>query len=217
MGSPETIARPLRADARRNRQRVLDAAQECFGRDGMQAQMDDIADCAKVGVGTVYRHFPTKEALIQTLAAEYFARQAELAEAALEVEDPWEAFSGYIRTAANLLAENRALAQVSTERPEVMKDAAHAADVEFGFFGTLEQLIARAKQAGVLRADYQLEDIPAIMCSLGSLQVSRGAYANWRRVLEMVLDGLRTAGKDELPPVTATLPRAGRKRRPARA
>src|SRR5437588_2947316 len=122
MAAPDTATKPLRADARRNRQRVLDAAARCFAKDGMQAQMDDIAECAKVGVGTVYRHFPTKEALVQTLAAEYFARQAEEAQAALDVDDPWEAFSGYMRRAANLLAEYRALAQVSTEQPAMMKD-----------------------------------------------------------------------------------------------
>ena len=217
MASLDTASKPLRADARRNRKRVLDAAQECFAKDGMQAQIDDIAECAKVGVGTVYRHFPTKEALVETLAADYFARQAQEAEAALEVADPWQAFSGYMRTAADILAENRALAQVSTDRPEMMKDAAQAADVEFGFFGTLEQLIGRAQKAGVLRTDFQLEDIPAIMCSLGSLQVSRGAYANWRRVLEMVLDGLHAADAEDLPPVTAKLPRAVGKRRRAPA
>jgi AcrR family transcriptional regulator len=173
----------------------------------MEAQMDDIAECAKVGVGTVYRHFPTKEALIQTLAAEYFARQAELAQAALEVEDPWEAFSGYMRRAVNLLADYRALAQVSTERPEMMKDAAQAADVEFGFFGTLEQLIARAQQAGTLRADFQLEDVPAIICALGSLPPHKGPYANWRRVLEILLDGLHGPGRSPLPPVLEQLPR----------
>jgi AcrR family transcriptional regulator len=213
MASSDTVTKPLRADARRNRQRVLDAAQDCFGKDGLQAQMDDIADCAQVGVGTVYRHFPTKEALLQALAGDYFARQAETAEAALEVDDPWEAFSGYMRRAANLLAENRALAQVAADRPEVMKDAAQAADADVGFFATLEKLIVRAKDAGVLRDDFQVEDIPAIMCSLGSLQISRGAYANWRRMLEMVLDGVRVSGKEDLPPVTAKLPRASRRAR----
>ena len=209
MATPSPLVKPLRADARRNRERVLEAARECFGRDGIEAQIDDVAACAGVGVGTVYRHFATKDALIDALAADYFAGEAELATAGLDVEDPWEGFSGFIRQGAELLAANRALAQISADRPEVMKDAAIVADTELGFFGTIETLIDRAKAAGVLRQDFQLEDIPAIMCSLGALQISRGAYANWRRVLEMVLDGCHAAGGSDLPPVTARLPRGG--------
>jgi AcrR family transcriptional regulator len=203
-------AKPMRADARRNRARVLEAARRCFARDGIDAQMDSVAAQAGVGVGTVYRHFATKDALIDALAADYFAGEEEIARRALDVEDPWEAFSGFIREGAELLAANRALGQLSSDRPEVMKNAAVAADLELGFFGTVETVIARAKNAGVLRADFELEDIPAIMCSLGALQISRGAYANWRRVLEMVLDGCHVAGGETmLPPVTLRLPRAG--------
>jgi AcrR family transcriptional regulator len=208
MSTSETASRPLRADALRNRQLVLDGARVCFARDGINAQMDDIASLAGVGVGTVYRHFETKEALVQALAGEYFAGEAALAEKALSVEDPWEAFSGFMRQGAELLAENRALAQISADRPEVMREAALRADLELGFFGSLGTLIARAQDAGVLRADFQLEDIPAIMCSLGALQVSRGAYANWRRVLGFALDGLRSPSGAELPPVTEKLPRS---------
>lgn len=191
MQALSTTEKPLRADARRNHERVLAAARECFGRDGIDAQMDDIAALAEVGVGTVYRHFPTKDALVEALAADYFAGQAALAERALEIADPWEAFSGYIRAAADLLAANRALAQISADRPEVMRDAAGAADVQFGFFGTLRTLIARAKGDGALRGDFEFDDIPAIMCSLGALQISPKAFTNWPRVLEMLLDGLR--------------------------
>lgn len=207
MASTETAARPLRADARRNRERVLEAARQIFGRDGIEAQIDDVAACAGVGVGTVYRHFATKDALIDALAADYFAGEAELATAALDVADPWEGFSGFVRKGAELLAVNRALAQISADRPEVMKEAAVKADAELGFFGTIETLIERAQAAGVLREDFQLEDIPAVMCSLGALQISRGAYANWRRVLEMVLDGCHTCSGSDLPPLTARLPR----------
>ncbi len=207
MARTDTPVRQLRADARRNRERVLEAARQIFGRDGIEAQIDDVAACAGVGVGTVYRHFATKDALVDALAADYFAGEAELATAALDVADPWEGFSGFIRKGAELLAANRALAQISADRPEVMKEAAVNADAELGFFGTIETLIDRAQSAGVLRADFQLEDIPAIMCSLGSLQISRGAYANWRRLLEMVLDGCHTVSGGELPPVSARLPR----------
>ena len=78
-----------------------------------------------------------------------------------------------------------------------------------GFFGTVQTLIDRAKAAGELRADFEFEDVPAVMCSLGALQVTAGAYANWRRLLEIMLDGLHCAGSAKLPPVQERLPRAG--------
>ena len=205
-----TAARPLRADARRNRQRVLEAAQVCFARDGIDAQMDDIAACAGVGVGTVYRHFATKEALIAALASDYFESQSALAREALEVDDPWEAFSGFVRRGAGLMADSRALPQVMADRPEMMRSAAIAADAQYGFFEMIETLIVRAKRAGALREDFELEDIPAIMCSLGSLLISKGAYANWSRLLEIVLDGVRAPGSNKLPRVRERLPRAAR-------
>ncbi len=209
MTTPDIQPRPLRADARRNRQRVLDAARGCFARDGMQAQIDEIAARAEVGVGTVYRHFPTKEALLDALAEDYFASQALAAEEAVErsLEDPWRAFADYMRGGAALMAENRALAQIASDRPETMQRAAEQAQAATGFFDTLETLIARAQDAGALRRDFQLEDVPAIMCSLGSLNNTKGEYANWRRLLELILDGLRAPGSGELPPHFSAIPR----------
>jgi AcrR family transcriptional regulator len=189
--SADTSEKPLRADARRNRQRVLEAARECFGVGGINAQIDEVAARAGVGVGTVYRHFATKDALVEALADEYFARQCELAAHALTVEDPWEAFSGYIESGARLLSENRALAQMAADRPELMRDAAWRADAEHGFFGMLERLIRRAQAAGVMRADFGLDDVPMLMCSLGAVQISPTAYENWPRLLALVLAGLR--------------------------
>src|SRR5688572_8998212 len=88
-GGP-AVRHAQRADARRNRERVLRAARECFARAGLDAQMDDIARCAGVGVGTVYRHFPTKEALAAALAADHFQLLVERAREALGQDDAWE-------------------------------------------------------------------------------------------------------------------------------
>jgi AcrR family transcriptional regulator len=188
MPEPETTHRPVRADARRNRVLVLEAARGCFGRDGLRAQIDDIAAAANVGVGTVYRHFPTKEALVRALAADFFAEIAGLLRTALEVEDPWQAFVDYMRGGAELLDQNRALAQMASEQPGVMRAAAEA---EPNFFAELGALIARAQGCGALRADFTVNDIPAIMCALGSLQLNLGDYADWRRLLELMIDGAR--------------------------
>jgi AcrR family transcriptional regulator len=199
MATPPLTERPMRADARRNRERVLDAALHCFATDGLEAQIDDVASRAKVGVGTVYRHFPTKDALIEAIADDYFAHQAEAARAALDVADPWEAFSGYVHRASDILGDCRALTQVLSDRPEMMGAAAVRAAEKLGFFDTLTTLIDRAKDAGGLRQDFRLEDVPLIMCSLGSLQTRKGEYTSWRRMRAIVLEGLRAPGFEPLP------------------
>jgi AcrR family transcriptional regulator len=199
MATPPLTERPMRADARRNRERVLDAALHCFATDGLEAQIDDVASRAKVGVGTVYRHFPTKDALIEAIADDYFAHQAEAARAALDVADPWEAFSGYVHRASDILGDCRALTQVLSDRPEMMGAAAVRAGEKLGFFDTLTTLIDRAKDAGGLRQDFRLEDVPLIMCSLGSLQTRKGEYTSWRRMRAIVLEGLRAPGFEPLP------------------
>src|SRR3982751_474552 len=85
-----SVDRVLRADARRNREAVIAAAKDLFADEGLDAQMPDVAKAAKVGVGTVYRHFPTKEKLIAALVAERFERLAQKARECLELEDAWE-------------------------------------------------------------------------------------------------------------------------------
>ncbi len=182
--------RPLRADARRNRQAIVKAARVVFARDGRQAQMDDIARRAKVGVGTVYRHFPTKEALLGALAEDRFEQLAGLAQDALAVEDPWAAFEGFMRQAAALQASDRALSQILAEQPDLMRNAACERG---GLLSAVEQLVARAHAAGVLRADATARDVPMVMCALSRLD------ASWERMLGLVLDGLRAHGCARLP------------------
>src|SRR5689334_8476225 len=94
---PHTDDRPLRADARRNRERILAAARVACAEHGPAVQMDDVARRAGVGVGTVYRHFPTKDALIQALVAEKIRVTTENLREALEIEDPWDAFAAGVR------------------------------------------------------------------------------------------------------------------------
>jgi AcrR family transcriptional regulator len=187
--------RPLRADARRNRERILEAARESFAESGLDAQMEDLARRAGVGVGTVYRHFPTKEALVGALVDDYFASLDGEARRALKVGDEWEAFAGYMWRAAELLGRNRALSQVTADGQ--MRDAARRA----GLDETVGELIARAQRAGVLRADVGIDDVPMIMCSIGRVQVLGGEPGDdgWRRHLAIMLDGLRAASASPLP------------------
>jgi AcrR family transcriptional regulator len=187
--------RPLRADAQRNRERVLVAARKCFAEAGCSAQMEDLAKTAGVGVGTVYRHFPNKEAVIQALVDEYFEDLGARAQAALEIEDPWEAFASYIWGAADLLGENRGLSEVAAGGQ--MREAAERTP----FVEAVGELIRRAQRAGVMRPDVTIDDVPMIMCSLGRVQqLDAGmAASNWRRHLAIMLDGLRTGERSPLP------------------
>jgi AcrR family transcriptional regulator len=189
----------MRADARRNRDAIVAAAYELFAEKGTEAQMDDIARNAGVGVGTLYRHFPAKEDLLDAVIARRFERLAGRAAQAVEQArdgEAWEAFRGYIEWAAEMQAGDRALSEAMATRSERM----HAAAVGPGLVGALEQLVDHAKAAGALREDLVVEDIPALVCSIGAVA---GALKKpgwrWDRVIAIWLDGVRAPGLSELP------------------
>jgi AcrR family transcriptional regulator len=196
----------LRADARRNREAVLVAAREGFGKCGLECQIDDIARAAGVGVGTVYRHFPTKADLFAALVTDRFERLAARAREALAGEDPWQAFCELMRYSAELQVRDRALSQFLGSQPELGQHAA----VESGLADVTAELIAKAQQAGGMRKDAVIEDVPTLICGLGA--VTAGAAGNmpelnWERYVEIMLDGLRAPGVSKLPPPRALIPR----------
>jgi AcrR family transcriptional regulator len=178
-------AKPLRADARRNRQRVLVAARAVFADQGTEAQIDDVARRAKVGVGTVYRHFPTKEALLDALVRERFEEIAGYAREALEREDAWDGFCELIWRAAERNAADHAFCEAiaSTDKSAIVE--------EVGLMRSTDELIARAKAQGRMRADATQEDVPMMMA--GASAVMRLSPTSWRRYLTIMLDGLRAA------------------------
>lgn len=189
-----TAVRQQRSDARRNRERVIAAARKCMARDGLDAQMEEIARCAKLGVGTVYRHFPTKDDLIDALAGARFVRLAELAHEALERDDPWEAFCDFMRASARIQSEDRALSEVLVSRPETMGRAAESVDM----LGWVAKVLGRAQEAGAVRADATPEDVPMVMCALAG--TFRNPHNDADRYIAIVLDGLRAPGSTALNP-----------------
>ena len=197
--APPVAEQRLRADARRNREAVLVAARERFGECGLECQMEDIARSAGVGVGTVYRHFRTKDELIAALVTDRFERLAERATEALEEDDPWEAFCEVMRFAAAVQVRDRGLSQFLRSEPQLGERAA----VESGLAAAMAELIAKSQRAGAMRPDAVVEDVPTLICGLGA--VTGGAVGslpslNWERYLEIMLDGLRAPGVNELPP-----------------
>jgi AcrR family transcriptional regulator len=194
---PPVVERVLRADARRNREAVMAAAMKLFADEGLDAQMPDVARAASVGVGTVYRHFPTKDDLIAALVADRFERLAQKARDGVEAPDAWQGLCDFIRFSAQLQADDRGLCEVMGSRPDMMDAAAHAA----GLPELARTIVARAQRSGQLRRDLTWEDIPMIACGLGRItQAEVGpATGRWPRLVEIVLDGLRAPGSAKLP------------------
>ena len=194
---PVVVERALRADARRNRAAVLEAAKRLFADQGLDAQMPDVAQAANVGVGTVYRHFPTKDHLIAALVGERFDRFADRAREDLESTDAWAGFSDFIRFATQIQADDRGLCEVMGSRPELMETAAN----EAGLPELCDRLVKRTQQSGQLRRDLDWQDIPMIACGLGCVTQSTPAPSagRWPRLVEIILDGLRAPGSGKLP------------------
>jgi AcrR family transcriptional regulator len=190
----------LRADARRNREKVLKAARAVFAEQGREAQMDDVARRARVGVGTVYRHFPTKDVLLEELVREHFREIAAWAEEALKEQDAWEAFTGTLWRGAELHVRDRALAEALADAKSRIADEAAA---ECGLFDAMTELLERAQRAGALRPDFTQDDLQATFCALGAVMNRTGFESGaWRRHLALMIDGMRA------PAASAALPRA---------
>jgi AcrR family transcriptional regulator len=179
--------KPLRADARRNRERIIEAARKVFAKQGTDAQVDDIARAAGVGVGTLYRHFPDKRALMGELMAAKFRTFADNAQRALAEEDPWESFAEFLRTNAAACARDVGLQQALHRDPVAWS----VAIPELTRLQDLaSQLIRRGQDAGVLRDDFVVEDIPMLMSGLTATMTV--PQYDWHRHLEIILDGLRS-------------------------
>ncbi len=194
--------RPLRADARRNRERILQSAKAVFAQHGADAQMDDVAAQAHVGVGTVYRHFPTKDALMAELIRQKFQHLVESAREGLQREgEPFDVFADTLRRNADDCARDAAMQHALTGVGEhIWNDSL---PVQEELYALTEQLIERAHRAGTMRTDIAASDIAMLMCGVSSTMNHHGAGFDWRRHLELVIDALRA------PTATAPGPQTG--------
>jgi len=183
--------KPQRADARRNRERIVDAARALFAECGHDTQMDDVARRAEVGVGTVYRHFPTKTALIGELLATKFRLHAEAARRWAALDDGWEALEGFLREAFCSIAQDATLQQRVSwmDDSEILAVAEVERRVVVDIVGGV---IDRAHAQGTLREDFTVDDIPAVMCAVGAVMAAQSRMEmHADRFVELVLDGLR--------------------------
>jgi len=181
--------RPLRADARRNRERILKAARAVFAEHGADAQIDDVARQARVGVGTVYRHFPTKEALLVELLREKFRLFSARAREALEHDgEPFDAFEELLRRNAQTAASDAAVQHALAGAGEHIWMQAQAEQRDL--IAVTQELIARARRAGTIRPDVDATDVAMLMCGVCSTMGDKPGF-DWRRHLDLVIDMLR--------------------------
>jgi AcrR family transcriptional regulator len=205
MADPEPVA--LRADAERNRQRLLDAAREVFAQRGLDVTLDEIARHAGVGTGTAYRRFPNKDALIEALMVERIGDLQAIAQACLEEPDPWQGLAGYFERALELQAADRGLKEVLFSPGRGREGVARARGALAPVVG---QIVQRAVDAGVVRSDLSTTDVPLITFMLNTLvDIGREVEPElYRRYLTIVLDGLRPRdGAEPLPVDALDLPR----------
>jgi AcrR family transcriptional regulator len=180
----------LRSDARRNRAHLVAVARELIAEGGVDTSVEEITRRAGVGMGTLYRHFATKDELIDAVLEDAFQEYLGLAEAALADEDPWRGFAGFLERALGLLALNRGLNDIVATRTQGL---ARAAAMRRRLRPLVAALIERAQAAGELRADFAPEDVSLLLWGgHGVIECSDEAAPRvWQRYLGLLLDGLR--------------------------
>ena len=177
----------LRADAQRNLERVLEAAAEAFAEHGADVSVDEIARRAGVGHATVFRRFPTKDALLSAVVCKRIDDLAVHAQEALERPDPWEAFCDFVWFAGDVHASDRALHDAVGRCADAPDVAASKAELD----AAVEALIVRAQDAGALRRDVGAEDVSLLVGSAIKATMQSADPDAWRRYVGVVLDGLR--------------------------
>jgi AcrR family transcriptional regulator len=164
---PEAPVRPLRADAARNRERVLAAARAAFGSDGVQVPLDEVARRAGVGPGTVHRHFPTKESLLEAIVAGTIERLTSEARRQLRAPEPGEAFYGFFGRMVHLGSKNRAFTAALDEH----------AGISGELFAVTAELLQRAQMAGAVRPDVDVRHVKATLIGVLAGWESMGGKA----------------------------------------
>jgi AcrR family transcriptional regulator len=183
-----TEHRPLRADAVRNRARLLEAADEAFSERGTEASLDDIARRAGVGIGTLYRHFPTRQDLVESLIHSHNQRLDDLSDELIKADDPLDALQTWFQALLRHSATYRGLATSMVEATcEPSGPLGTACQVQAAI-GTA--LLLRAQKLGHVRDDVTADEVLDLVSAI-ALVAERGQRTNSERLLALALDGLR--------------------------
>jgi AcrR family transcriptional regulator len=181
------LDRPKRADARRNYEKVLTAAREAFAEGGESTALEEIARRAGVGIGTLYRHFPNRQALLEALYVNEVEEVCRSATAQLDDADPWAALNGWFERLIAYLATKRALAHELLNY--LRQDAPLFQECRASLFAAGEPLLKRAQDAGVVRPDVQFSDVMHMI--MGIAKIPSGDPAQIEHIQRIALDGLR--------------------------
>ena len=194
---------PQRRDAARNRALLVAAGREVFAEQGADASLEEIARRAGVGIGTLYRHFPSREALVEVIYEEHIDAVLVAAEQAVAEDDAWSGLVGYLEHVLDLQARNLALRSVFIRHPAgegVTKRRKQIVPL-------LDRLLARGREQGVLRDDLTVADLSLALWSFTPVFEATAGIAPqaWRRHLRILLDGMRPAAAtpQEVRPLTA--------------
>lgn len=194
------MSAPLRADALRNRGRLLDAARELFAARGLEVPMADIARHAGVSNGTLYNRFPTRDDLVEAVFTDRLEKLVALARQALAEADPWAGFEAYLTGACSLQATDRGFNQVAARG---MPDTPAVRELRRAGLAAVTEVMARAQRAGALRPDVTPDDLAFVI--LGISRTVEVAPKAWPRHLALMLDGFRPEAAHPLPPHAADL------------
>jgi AcrR family transcriptional regulator len=190
MSAGEKPRRPLRKDAERNRQRVLEAARDLFATRGLEATLNEVAHHANLGVGTVYRRFATKEELVEAIFEDGIGQVVALAESALRKDDSWRGFVWFIEQMCELTATDRGLREAVFGKV-YGGDRVEAARLRLT--PSVSKLVERARDDGYLRPEVSPTDIPFLGLLAGTVSEYAGHIEPqlWRRYVGILLDGIR--------------------------
>ena len=181
------LTRPKRADARRNYDKVLAAAREAFAEGGESTALEEIARRAGVGIGTLYRNFPNRQALLETLYLEEVEGICRMAEEQRESADPWEALTSWFERFIGYIATKQALAAELTNYLD--RDAQLFKSSRAALWAAGEPLLTRAKEAGVVRPDAEIGDVMLLV--MGIAKIPSADPSQTTHIVRMALDGLR--------------------------
>jgi len=206
MASPSVI--PLRADAERNRRRILAAARTLFSERGLDVGVDEIARAAGVGMGTLYRRFPTKDDLVVATVQERLELLITEIERVSGGPDAWESLAAALHALGHRIAEDRGFFDAVHDR---LKQGGRMHALRDGVLGALQPLLERAQAEGVVREDVVVRDLTLLVMSVArqpALHAARQPLL-WRRYLAIVLDGLRPVAATPLPEPPPDAPVSG--------
>jgi AcrR family transcriptional regulator len=199
MSAGDSGAPSLRKDAERNRRRIIEAARELCATRGLDATLNEVAHHANLGVGTVYRRFPTKDALFEAIFQDGMDQLVALAETAADAEDSWEGFAWWVWQMCELTATDRGLREVAFSK------AYCGGRVDAGrnrLDRPVSELVERAKRDGYLRSEVSPTDMPLLGLMAGAVSEFAGELSAdlWRRYVAVLLQGVRRQpGQEPLP------------------